>query len=249
MDRRVLGLNVRKARERANLTQKQLAQEIGVTHPTVNRLENGKQNISLDILGKISQRLDVPTYSLFSKSPLVPYPTVRDEHLAAARASSAFVGIKYFENPLVCGPGYDLLETPPDGYLPFLKEHLPRGVDAEPDRVIAFPAAGVSMKPTINPGSIVWIDRRDIQPRDQEIYAFWLPETNAVTVKRLVRFNRKRYCIIDGDNRNEEDRRSEELRDFPLVIDCREIEAAGNHWPIRGRVIWTLNRLVEEPGL
>jgi len=35
--------------------------------------------------------------------------------------------------------------------------------------------------------------------------------------------------------------------DFPMVIDYKENEDEGHPWPIRGRVIWVLNRFIEEP--
>lgn len=246
VDRRILGMNVRKAREKAHLTQEQLAKAIGVTHPTINRLENGKQNVTLDVLDKISKRLGVEPYSFFSKDSLVPYLQVREEHAVYHTSRDEMENVKYFEDPLSLGPGTEISEIPPSEYLPFLKRFLPRGYKSDPDRIVAFPTAGISMRPTIFPGSIVWIDRKDIQPKEGEIYAFWLADRNTVTVKRLIKIN-KRYCIIDGDNRDAEDRKSEELRDFPMVIDCKEYEEGEHPWPIRGRVIWILNRLIEEP--
>ena len=45
----------------------------------------------------------------------------------------------------------------------------------------------------------------------------------------------------------DEGRKNEELADFPMVIDCKENEDQGHPWPIRGRVIWVLNRFIEEP--
>jgi len=50
----------------------------------------------------------------------------------------------------------------------------------------------------------------------------------------LIKISRGRYCIIDGGNRNEEDRKSQELRDFPMVIDCKENDDKDNPWPMGG---------------
>ncbi len=246
MERKVLGMNVRKAREAARLTQDQLARAIGVTHPTINRLENGKQNVTLDVVEKIAKRLNVEVYSLFSKEPLVCYNLVREQHAMYTTPSDAFEHTKYFDSALSMGPGSDVGEIPPSDYLPFLKRLLPRGYKSDLDRIVAFPTTGNSMRPTINSGSIVWIDRKDIEPKEGQIFAFWLADRNAVTVKRLIRF-KKHVCIIDGDNHNEEERRQEELQDYPMVLDCRDQEGQGEAWPIRGRVIWILNRLIDEP--
>jgi hypothetical protein len=51
--------------------------------------------------------------------------------------------------------------------------------------------------------------------------------------------------IIDGDNSNPEDRKTEELKDFPMVLNLKEYEHEDIS-PIRGRVIWALNRLIEK---
>lgn len=225
---------------------RKFAAEKGLSNSYLNLILNGRRRYNEDWLKKIAEALGVQPYELLSDKPLVPYPQVRDEHAAAALVGDRFEKIKLFEDALSLGPGNDVSEIPPADYLPFLKKYLPRGYKSDPDRIVAFPTTGISMRPTINPGSIVWIDRKDIVPKEGEIYAFWLDDRQAVTVKRLIKHT-KRYCIIDGDNKDAEDRRSEELREFPMAIDCKEDEEDGHIWPIRGRVIWILNRLIEAP--
>lgn len=220
--------------------------EKGLSTVYLNQFLNSRRRFNEDMLNKIAAALDVPLFKLFSEEELVPYPLVREEHAASLLVSERFEKIKLFEDSLNLGPGNEITEIPPDDYLLFLKKLLPRGYKSDPDRIVAFPAAGIGMKPTINSGSIVWIDRKDIEPKQGEIFAFWLADRHAVTIKRLIKFT-KRFCIIDGDNKNEEDRKSEELQDFPMVIDCRDNEEADHVWPIRGRVIWVLNRLIEKP--
>ncbi len=222
------------------------AKENNLSNSYLNEILNGKRRFNEDWLNKIASALHVEPWQLFSEEELVPYPRVRDEHAAAALVPDRFEKIKLFEDALSLGPGNDVSEIPPTDYLPFLKKYLPRGYKSDPDRIVAFPTTGISMRPTINPGSIVWIDRKDLSPKEGEIYAFWLDDRHAVTVKRLIKHT-KRYCIIDGDNKDAEDRRSEELREFPMAIDCKENEDEEHPWPIRGRVIWILNRLIEAP--
>ncbi|NLH75551.1 MAG: hypothetical protein GX465_00750 [Acidobacteria bacterium] len=218
----------------------------GLSTVYLNQLLNSRRRYNEDLLNKIAKALDVPVYQLFADEPLVPFPQVRDEHAAAALVPDRFEKIKLFEDALSLGPGNDVSEIPPADYLPFLKKYLPRGYKSDPDRIVAFPTTGISMRPTINPGSVVWIDRKDISPKEGEIYAFWLEDRQAITVKRLIKHT-KRYCIIDGDNKDAEDRRSEDLREFPMAIDCKEDDDDSHLWPIRGRVIWILNRLIEAP--
>jgi signal peptidase I len=102
------------------------------------------------------------------------------------------------------------------------------------------------MKPTINDGSIVWIDRMDVIPKIGEVYAFLLKDFgNNVSIKRLIKIDRH-FMIIDGDNTNPEDRNAEDLQDFPMVLNLEEYER-DDVSPVRGRMIWVLNRLIEKP--
>ncbi len=100
------------------------------------------------------------------------------------------------------------------------------------------------MKTTINDGSIVWGDHLDVIPKEGEIYAFLLKDSNnAITIKRMVKIYHH-SMIIDGDNKNPEDQKTEDLKDYSMVLDIQEYtEAAVSS--VRGRVIWVLSRLVE----
>lgn len=237
--------NIRKeiARQGYGSNISKFCRDKGLSVAYINQFLNGRRRYNEDLLNKISDALNIPIYQLLADEPLIPYSQIKKH----TEPSEEFEQIKFFSDPLSLGPGVEISEIPPSDYLPFLKKWLPKGYKSDPDRIVAFPTTGISMKPTIMPGSIVWIDRMDIQPREGEIYAFWLERTNAITIKRLIKISRGRYCIIDGDNRNEEDRKSEELIDFPMVIDCKQHEEGDYPWPIRGRVIWVLNRFIEEP--
>ncbi|MDH7513511.1 MAG: S24 family peptidase [Clostridiales bacterium] len=224
-----------------NLTK--FCRDKGLNVAYLNQFLNGKRRYNEDLINKIAKALNIPAYQLLADEPLIPYSQIK-KHTEPPEAVDL---IKFFLEPLPLGPGVEISDFPPNDYIPFPKKWLPKGYKSDPDRIVSFPTTGISMKPTIMPGSIVWIDRMDVQPREGEIYAFWLERTNAVTIKRLIKISRGRYCIIDGDNRNEEDRKSDDLKDFPMVIDCKEHEDGDHPWPIRGRVIWVLNRFIEEP--
>lgn len=56
----ILGLAINKARLKAKLTQKELADEVGVSRVTINKLENGTvQGISFATVAKIAIILDL----------------------------------------------------------------------------------------------------------------------------------------------------------------------------------------------
>jgi len=50
-----LALKIAAAREKAGLTQKQLAVKLKTTQSVISRIETGKQNLSVDMLYKIAE--------------------------------------------------------------------------------------------------------------------------------------------------------------------------------------------------
>lgn len=51
---------IRDARNKAGLTQVELAERLGVSRATVNGYEIGKQNLTIGTLQKIASALDIP---------------------------------------------------------------------------------------------------------------------------------------------------------------------------------------------
>lgn len=52
------------ARIRKKLTQKELAELIGVSPSTINRIETGKQILKIDMLNKLADVLEIPVNEL-----------------------------------------------------------------------------------------------------------------------------------------------------------------------------------------
>ncbi|MFH1194730.1 MAG: helix-turn-helix transcriptional regulator [bacterium] len=50
-------IQISKEREKAGISQKDLAYKLKTTQSVISRIENGKQNISLDMLQKIAEAL------------------------------------------------------------------------------------------------------------------------------------------------------------------------------------------------
>ena len=59
-----IGYLIQNARQSRNLTQKQLAEALGTSQSAINRIEKGGQNISLEMLAKISDVLSSELISL-----------------------------------------------------------------------------------------------------------------------------------------------------------------------------------------
>jgi ribosome-binding protein aMBF1 (putative translation factor) len=52
-----LAIQIAKAREKAHLTQKQLAEAVGTTQSVISRIERGEQNLTIATLSKIADAL------------------------------------------------------------------------------------------------------------------------------------------------------------------------------------------------
>ena len=62
----IVGGNIRKQRTRQKMSQNQLAFEAGVTREFVNKVESGKNNISVKNLEKLAQILEVDVKEFFT---------------------------------------------------------------------------------------------------------------------------------------------------------------------------------------
>src|SRR5690606_21075215 len=59
-----IGNLIYQVRQERGLTQAQFARKLGTSQSAVNRIEHGKQNLSLDMLGRISEVLQKPLIAL-----------------------------------------------------------------------------------------------------------------------------------------------------------------------------------------
>ena len=57
-------LNLKVARVKKKLTQRQLAELVGVSVSTVNRIETGIQILKIDMLNKLANVLEIPVNEL-----------------------------------------------------------------------------------------------------------------------------------------------------------------------------------------
>jgi transcriptional regulator with XRE-family HTH domain len=64
-EREIFARNLRKFRVEAGLSQRELAKETGIAQAHVSDIENAKQNIGLDTMVKLAQRLGKPLHLFF----------------------------------------------------------------------------------------------------------------------------------------------------------------------------------------
>jgi transcriptional regulator with XRE-family HTH domain len=79
---RQLAESLRRLREEAGLTQTQMAKRLGISQPTLNRLESASQNTTLKMLDQLCQALRCSVGDLFETGqvqlPRVPRKRGRD---------------------------------------------------------------------------------------------------------------------------------------------------------------------------
>ncbi len=72
----LLGNRIRALRNAKNFTQEQVAEQIGVSRQKYARIENGANSITLDILSKVADVLDVTVADItrvLDETPVVEY--------------------------------------------------------------------------------------------------------------------------------------------------------------------------------
>lgn len=144
---------IREARESANLTQKQLADMLGIPARTYGSYERGERDISTDVLKKFCEVLKVSSdYLLGRKSPALseaePLPTVKTYWIPVFESVSA--GFGAYASDCICG------------YMP-----LYISSPSEAEQTIIIRVRGDSMYPVIPDGACVQVLRQDYAENGQ----------------------------------------------------------------------------------
>lgn len=144
---------IREARESANLTQKQLADMLGVPVRTYGSYERGERDISTDILKKVCEVLKVSSdYLLGRRSPAQseaePLPTVNTYQIPVFESVSA--GFGAYADDRICG------------YMPLFITS-----DAEARETICVRVRGSSMYPRIEDGALIQVHKQDYADNGQ----------------------------------------------------------------------------------
>lgn len=62
MNKNIIGTKIREARQNAGLTQKDLARKAKTSFETINRIENGKANTTVEMLLKLENLLRIDIF-------------------------------------------------------------------------------------------------------------------------------------------------------------------------------------------
>lgn len=176
---------VKSARNKANLTQEQLAERLSMTKANISAFENGRTVPSFVHMIKICQICDVSLPTNEPQSPTEETAVIINELTVTAE----------------CGKGdyNDYFEL--KGGLSFSKEWLKEmGIDARYCYVIY--AKGLSMYPTLQDGQAVLIDTSQTTPIENKVYLI-MRDLNGLIMKRISRDKNGDWIYIsDNSDKN-----------------------------------------------
>ena len=172
---------VKSARNKANLTQEQLAEKLAMTKANISAFENGRTMPSFLHMIKICQICDVSLPINELKSPTEETAVIINELTLTAE----------------CGKGdySDYFEL--KGGLSFSKEWL-KEMEINPKYCYVIYAKGMSMYPTLQDGQAVLIDTKQTEPIENRVYLI-ARDLNGLIMKRIGR-NRNGEWVYISDN-------------------------------------------------
>lgn len=96
----LLGNRIRELRKKKNITQEQLAEQIGIGTPNISYFETGKYAPTLETLAKIANALDVNIYEFYMFKKEKSYEEIKKELINEINSNETTARIlyKYFKN-------------------------------------------------------------------------------------------------------------------------------------------------------
>lgn len=92
MNKESVGLNIKLARTKKNLTQEQLAEMADISSSYISAIERGKQSVSLDYINRIAHALGMPVSELLVHDKNEEYGTQFEEWSTQEKGSGVFEG-------------------------------------------------------------------------------------------------------------------------------------------------------------
>lgn len=184
-------MDIKERRRELNMSQADLGKKVGLSQQHVQRIENG-YDISLDKLSLFAKVLQV------NISELLP-DTLKDiAQNIENDIPDNFVKIDVIDTIACCGKGFENINENIIGQhmmsLPALRELT----TAIPENIKIIKAVGDSMKPTINPDDLVWIDISYKTPASDGLYLILIGRD--LMIKRIQINPFDNSIIIKSDN-------------------------------------------------
>ena len=179
--------NIKKLREARRMSAEELGQAVGKSQPTISKWENSP-SLRYEYAKLIADYFRVPVYEVTGEAP-ESYLSGYDNEMAAIDIlnvqACCGTGIENFQENII---GRQLMS------LPALREFT----SSAPENIKIMKVEGESMKPTINPGDMIWVDISCQTPDSDGIYLLHIGEKLAVKRIQIKPFENS--VIIKSDN-------------------------------------------------
>lgn len=186
-------MNIKERRKELGLSQAELGKLVGLSQQHIQRIENG-YDISLDKIPLFAQALKLPIQDLLPDIlKNIPLSTENDLH-------ENLIKIDVLDVTACCGNGIENFGENVIGQQMMTLPALRQLTNAAPENIKIIKATGDSMKPTINPDDMVWIDISYKTPSSDGLYL--LKVGNELMIKRIQINPFDNSAIVKTDNPN-----------------------------------------------
>lgn len=186
-------MNIKERRKELGLSQAELGKLVGLSQQHIQRIENG-YDISLDKIPLFAQALKLPIQDLLPDIlKNIPLATENDLH-------ENLIKIDVLDVTACCGNGIENFGENVIGQQMMTLPALRQLTNAAPENIKIIKATGDSMKPTINPDDMVWIDISYKTPSSDGLYL--LKVGNELMIKRIQINPFDNSAIVKTDNPN-----------------------------------------------
>lgn len=189
MEIKDIGAAIKRARMQLGLSQRQVADELGIDQGNVSRLESGRHALTLENIVKLSGIIKTPLSEIFA--------VAEGRHPMDPLSEENYSLVKRLSVNAECGPGNIPDDVQVIDTLAFRRDWL-RRKGLQSDKLEIYETKGSSMDPYIKEGDIVMVDSAAINPQSNEVWAIWQKDFG-VRIKRLI-FRENGDLIIRSDN-------------------------------------------------
>lgn len=180
--------NIGLIRKNKKMTQKELADHLNMTQGNLSKIENGEQPLTLEVIGAISDYLEVEINELITSQYDVEMPSFL--------RSNKDVLIKYMNVEASAGTGIYSDGEYTKSYMSLSNRITEQLIGISSPVIIT--VKGNSMSPTLSDGDFVIVDTNNKEMKDGYIYVINIE--NQLYIKRLFTHPITKEIICKSDN-------------------------------------------------
>ena len=185
------------ARKSKGFKQKELANILKVSLPTMNHYESGKRTPNSELLSQIAKILECdPGWLLTGEGQAEKKKTYSNESMSSTTLND-FVLVPRYNIEVSAGGGSVIHSEQIVDHLAFKASWVSKELRADPKNLLLIHSIGDSMEPTLRSGDLFLVDRNKARMKGDGIYL--INFDNGLMVKRL-EWMMDGTVVIRGDN-------------------------------------------------